>query len=223
MKSIIFSEEETMAALEGRKTLFHRVIIPQPENTACLCSPLYYSPLEKRNYVNFSDDNEENCATRYPKYQLGEVLYVKEPFCSVECYCCDNDPNYCDERFSSRNADGVLPNCCFFYKASDDLPDGSKWEPPSKMPLEAARIFIRITGIRVERVQGVTEEDAQREGVLPELPHFLYRYTRRFAKLWEKTNKRMGYPWGSNPVTFAYSFEIVSKEGARDEDTAKVD
>lgn len=81
-----------------------------------------------------------------PKYKVGDILYVRETWQCINPY---SDKEYvykasCDEDYAS---------------------DIGKWLPSIHMPKEAARIFLRVTDVRVERLQDITEEQAEREGI----------------------------------------------------------
>lgn len=88
------------------------------------------------------------------------------------------------------------------------------------MPKEAARIFLKVTGVRVERLQDMTEEDALKEGVEAgalfiddetlEIPA-----VRRFQKLWNSTIKKSDmdkYGWNENPWVWVIEFERLEVE-----------
>lgn len=87
---------------------------------------------------------------RCPYGQVGDVLWVRETW--SYSYDCDN---------------GGLDKTEFYYKAShaefDPQPD--KWKPSIHMPFDAARIFLEITDVRVERLQDISEQDAINEGI----------------------------------------------------------
>jgi hypothetical protein len=119
----------------------------------------------------------------------------------------------------------------YFYKADDDCPEGYDWKPSIFMPKEAARIFLKVTGIRCERLQDITEEDAIKEGVETIISKFTgrqyykdYRHipgceggwwsaVDSFRTLWNSINgKRPGYGWENNPYVFVYGFERTEKE-----------
>ena len=86
------------------------------------------------------------------------------------------------------------------------------------MPREAARIFLRVLNVRVERVQDITEEDAKAEGCHERLLNDgwknIGKLTARddFIMLWEYLNAKRGYGWDTKPWVWVVKFERISKE-----------
>lgn len=75
-----------------------------------------------------------------PPYCPGDILYVREAF--------------------SRSADG------YAYKADEPDSNGWGWRPSIHMPREAARIFLRVTDVRIEQLYAITGKQARAEGFL---------------------------------------------------------
>lgn len=100
------------------------------------------------------------------------------------------------------------PEHCM-YAASTDAE--SVWTPSVHMPKWAARIWLEITGVRVERLQSITEADAKAEGaVLKNSPAaHLTSYRRGFQELWEST----GGDWPANPWVWVIDFKTISTTG----------
>jgi hypothetical protein len=92
------------------------------------------------------------------------------------------------------------------------------------MPREAARIFLRVKTVRVERLQDITPKDAWDEGCrignsfpweehIPELQQQCRDIL--FIQLWDSLNAKRGYGWDANPWVWVYEFEKISKEEAK--------
>jgi hypothetical protein len=70
------------------------------------------------------------------------------------------------------------------------------------MPKKAARIFLRVTGVRVARLQDITEEDSRNEGA---------KDKSAFAGLWDRINHKSIYSWDANPWVWVIEFERCEK------------
>jgi hypothetical protein len=102
-----------------------------------VCVPCYV--LRRDDYCTDPAKREVRCI-HYPKHDVGDILYVRETWQELK--------------------DGYV------YRATPPkfsrMPE--KWRPSLFMPKAAARIFLRVTGVRAERLQDITEEDAKAEG-----------------------------------------------------------
>jgi len=127
-----------------------------------------------------------------PKYQVGDILYVRETWRKHEF------------GFDYR----VLENGQLFPSFDDDP---IKWKPSIHMPREAARLFLEVREVRVERLQDITEADAMAEGVLP-FNNQVLRAKGYFEDLWNSINGKGA--WESNPWVWVYEFMRV--EGVAD-------
>lgn len=124
---------------------------------------------------------------RCPYGQPGDLLYVRETFCRV--------------------GDSV------WYRASGEDPPGLTWTPSIHMPKAAARIWLRVTEVRVERVQDITEEGAKAEGVRGCSWSGVPSWREPFANLWGRINAKRGFGWDANPWVWVVAFEVVSTTG----------
>lgn len=123
MKPILFNTEMVRAILDDRKSVTRRVV--KPGHLRVLDSQYHKEHPE----VPDKTLREKLCL---PPYQPGDTLWVRETWCDAP----DDDPQYRD----------------FLYLADyDGTP--TKWRPSIHMPKEAARLFLRVTGVRVERLQ----------------------------------------------------------------------
>lgn len=128
-----------------------------------------------------------------PPYEPGDILYVRETFMQAAAHT-------------------------FWYKADDNswIPEGLHWHPSIHMPKEAARIWLKVTDVQVERLQDITSEQIYREGAEVEEPFVLNGEEKRYAfsVLWNSTIKKSDldrYGWDANPYVFVIEFSKIDK------------
>jgi hypothetical protein len=189
-RPIIFSGESIRAILDGHKTQTRRVIKPQP--------PEGYVFQSVGTHAAFANPER-------PKAHQNEWVLVRSPYGGVA----ENRlwvretwrPCYCQK--CQRNE---IPVHEIEYRADGDDPHG--WKPSIHMPRWASRITLRITAVRVERLQDIKTEDIKAEGV-----NFAEGMTllnqRRFEDTWNLINGKRGYTWDSNPWVWVIEFEKV--------------
>ena len=103
------------------------------------------------------------------------------------------------------------PNGYFYYEdwQRNDIADVTKWKPSIYMPKDAARIWLKVTDVRVERLQDMTDDDAEAEGC------FDYTSTALgFFDVWDSTIKKSDldrYGWNANPWVWVIKFERCEK------------
>lgn len=89
-----------------------------------------------------------------------------------------------------------------------------RWRPSIHMQKWACRIWLEVTGVRVERVQAITEDDARAEGLDSFHPTwhegFCESYREQFATLWDSLNAKRGYGWDTNPWVWVIDFKVVN-------------
>lgn len=205
IKPILFNTEMVRAILDGRKTCTRRIVKPQP--TA------HYGA---------------QCIK--PPYQPGDILYVRETWERFECWNCEGDERgNCPKEPKKSVLDKTCG--CYMYRATDEISGDAKWHPSIHMPKEAARIWLKVTDVRVERLQEITEEQACMEGTDPwdeacyenngwhptfsdpdsgGVPNMI----EGFHKLWNSTIKKSDidrYGWNANPYVFVIEFERCEK------------
>lgn len=208
IKPILFNTEMVRAILDGRKTCTRRVIKPQPQSRLCYTyAGSHKGCIGKWTYPNrgahefWGEEyklpenikDEELSKQWNPPYQTDDILYVRETWKRA-------------------------PNGYYYYEdwQRDDIADITKWKPSIHMPKEAARIWLKITDVRVERLRDITPEQIDREGVEVEYPHVLNGEEKRYAfsTLWNSTIKKSDidrYGWDANPYVWVISFERCEK------------
>lgn len=219
-KPILFNTEMVQAILSNRKTITRRLIKPQPPEGYD-----YSQGLSNLFYAKFLNSNSEIFLSKTPymapclNEEVGDILYVRETWQT-------GYKGNVDE-----NGDGLLE---YLYRADgDDISVGysnGKWKPSIHMPKKAARIFLKVTDIRVERLQDITEEQAIKEGVGNLfIDHIAYsgeeKYNapskretlaiEQFELLWNSTIKKQDldrYGWEANPWVWVIEFERVEED-----------
>jgi len=190
------------AILDGQKTQTRRVVkVDKPDEWEAEnnCRDSEYGA-NTPCYIRRKVSTEER-GIYYPHYDVGDKLYVRETWA---------------EGYNIRNIDdnGNIP-LGYCYKASgDDISSefsNGKWKPSIHMPKEAARIWLEVTDVRVERLIEITEEDAIKEGVrvgIGGMPYFSCQDA--FPALWDSTIKNQDLPlygWDANPWVWVYEFK----------------
>lgn len=186
---ILFSTSMAKAILAGRKTMTRRIIKPQPIDNIEVDGNFYEG--NYKGYVKV--DNHPNWQQQFayefcPYGEVGSTLWVRETWQKVDTY--------------------PEPDCFgkYLYKSMGDTCD--KWKPSIFMPKDACRIFLKITDIKVERVQDISEEDAIKEGV-----ESWCDAIDNFKQLWQSINGEES--WNSNPWCWCISFERTESPAAQ--------
>ena len=141
-------------------------------------------------YITKPRGNENLCPYE-PPYQPGDILYVRETWKKA-------------------------PNGYYYYEdwQRNDIADVTKWKPSIHMPKEAARIWIKVTDVRVERLQDMWASDASKEGLQFNKPTTADEMLQAFAELWNSTIKKSDidrYGWDANPWVWAIEYERCEK------------
>jgi hypothetical protein len=202
---ILFSTPMVQALLEGRKTMTRRVVKPQPpdDHPFSLC--------DARGCCAWGETGDEgdgwwpkDGAIRCPYGTIGDRLWVRETFTETT----PTEPL----------------NRKYVYKTDYDGIHNStmfKWKPSIFMPRAASRIMLEITNVRVERLNGISDQDATAEGVSNEV----YRYDdwkhhvgkdwmahriplMNYAHLWESINGKGS--WKENPWIWIIEFKRIT-------------
>lgn len=249
-KPILFNTEMVRAILEGRKTVTRRLLkdpwyIEDEENarlTGCAMHkgtkitkgmPYPDSPLKVGDnlYVRETwrvgawDIHKQLMAFDYKDGTCGEMVYIHDR---------DMFLRLVDQAREDARKAGCEYNGVDFVWEKGKSP--CKWHPSIHMPKEAARIFILVTNVKVERLQDITFKEVKKEGVFPcigcrgldrdfddisycKLKDCKYGDKRKapcsmndFVKLWNSTIKKEDmdkYGWDANPWVWVYEFERV--------------
>lgn len=213
MKPILFNTEMVQAILEDRKTVTRRCVKHEIHVFEKNGETLVY---DHRFLFDFALDAYIDSQARYKK---GDVLYVRETWGDY-----DGEASY-----YLYKADYTEGQKGFWFEKEQihwvELP---KWKPSIHMPKEAARLFLRITDVRIERLQSISGNDCFREGALTLKTYHNFDGDMMqscvpydfFADVWNSTlkkNELEQYGWDANPYVWVYKFEVISKEEAMKE------
>ena len=195
---ILFNTDMVRAILDRRKTVTRRLV--------------KFLPGENPNWTGYVKDGlmlyngrNEPCCRKSP-YAVGDILYVRETWCNLNTLSCP----------------------CYYYKASDNLPEWAfgGWNPSIHMPKEAARIWLKVKDVRVEKLQDITNEQIIKEGISKDtVVHYLSQFPEKeaweraahlisFLELWNSTIKKKDsclYDWEANPWVWVIEFEQCEK------------
>jgi hypothetical protein len=205
-RPILFSAEMVRAILDGRKTQTRRVMKPQPTILA-----KGYEDIEQIGTVKDCIGPLLFCPKPCKYGKPGDLLWVRETWGAV--WPAD-DPvplRQCEIEYRADLPPGCTDRPGEWPADEGNGPEVPKWRPSIHMPRWASRITLRITDIRVERLQDISEDDARAEGCDPVVhpDGAVDCGTRKttFAKLWNKINGPGA--WEANPWVWVVSFERV--------------
>jgi len=213
MKPILFSTPMVQAILDGRKTMTRRVMkdctqfdIEEAElleNNGYNLTHNYKMSIESVGIFSTKEKLLNWFVAKYSKYQVGDVLWVRETTWEVDCDC---QPPWCCSR-------------TFGYRADEYDFNGVRCSvktiPSIFMPKEHARIFLRVTNVRVERLQDISVEDIKKEGaplitITGNNEDFINSKLKGWwYDLWNSINGKGA--WEANPFVFVYEFQRVEK------------
>lgn len=195
-RPILFSAPMVRALLDGRKTQTRRALKQQP---------LDILPLQKekrgREWVSLEQPEPHGRVVRCRFGMPGDVLWVRETWGE---YIQDIGDARQDRWYVYR-ADGK-------ERPSDNGSD-VPWTPSIHMPRRVSRITLRISDVRVERLQAISEADAIAEGCpavsLHDLDCASTPPSKQYRKLWESINGKGS--WDANPFVWAISFDVLKQ------------
>jgi hypothetical protein len=213
IKPTLFNTETVQAILDGRKSCTRRIVKPQqfvgmlPDKCKNKVPEEFLK--EKKfmfkPYCDMTDIELINTAYKAP-YQLGDILYVRETW----------------HKYNKRVGEGKSCHMEEFYgyKASvaNSEDANEPWKPSIHMPKEAARIWLKVTDVRAERLQEITAESALLEGT-DKYIHLNGKFDKNailtsFMGIWNSTIKKSDldrYGWDANPYVWVIEFERCEK------------
>jgi len=195
IKPILFNTEMVRAILDGRKSCTRRLVKHDVESV--LNSPYHkvHPEVEDKQIIS------KLCN---PPYHTDDILYVRETW--SEAY---------EEGTYIYRADDKLADLPTFKESSKLI-----YRPSIRMPKEAARIWLKVTNVRVERLQQITEVGIRKEGIEVDPKEcvgkfdFISELFFLFQRLWDSTIKKSDldrYGWDANPWVWVIEFERCEK------------
>lgn len=223
IKPILFNTEMVRAILNGIKTQTRRVVKEfVGEEILSISAPdgIFIGRYGRDGWLGELPDRHDGntyCVEARPPCKVGDIMWVRETW--------------------STHYDGIHDDLQFCYKAdgidlqAECMPgESNRWYPSIHMPKEAARIFLRVTDVRVERLQDIDNAGALAEGcdgrgyrpscgtdgTLSTVP--VDFSVERFQTVWDKTVpknqckfKRNPWYWKDNPWVWVIEFERCDK------------
>lgn len=201
VKPILFNTEMVRAILDGKKTCTRRIVKGAIPDDA-MWGYTMFTPKGCISCRGVYADEYGEKFFRLP-YQQGDILHVRETWCKG--FWMNEKERY-------------------YYKA-DDNDFHCVWHPSIHMPKEAARIWLKVTDVRVERLQECGEGwcvDIEKEGIVTPQDAILYisddafhnALRMEFQKKWDSTIKKSDidrYGWNANPWVWVIEFERCEK------------
>lgn len=193
IKPILFSTEMVMALLDDRKTQTRRLITPQPDSDVPIKKVPHYTEIEKHwgKFCVTTKDGESVLIK--PKYKVGDIMWVRETYQHTNIL----NLNQIDEYYG------------YVYKADDieenwSSIEGWRWKPNIFMPKDACRLFLKVTGVKPQRLQDISVDEIKAEGV-----NWTIDYYPNLMQLWEDLWVSINGidSWNQNPYVWAYTFE----------------
>lgn len=216
IKPILFNTEMVRVILDGRKSCTRRIVKGFIPNDA----KWGYTVFTPKGCISCRGTFADGYGEKFFKlpYQPEDTLYIREAWNYF--YALDGNDQIIEETGK------------YYYRATDIFPyeeyvdasgkrhSNAPWRPSIHMPKEAARIFLRVTNVRAERLQEITVENALAEG--------MDKYIRlngeidenstitSFVGVWNSTIKKANldrYGWNANPWVWVIEFERCERGG----------
>jgi hypothetical protein len=249
IRGVIFTADEVRATLDGRKSQFRRVMRPQPREHHWSCLPDYKHVVRlmlcsdglnaQSLHLHGAHLDNDVQWIRSPFGQVGDQLFVKETWAHHQPVL---DRVRSDGGSFSEIGDGSAAYRADGFSSIDDcrshlmamhnthsrdcreiIINGNAWRSSVHMPQWASRLTLEVTGIRVQKVTDITEEDAKAEGVSAFFERFKSigrdqrlttgevaadaEHRASFAVTWDSRNPK--HPWASSPWIWCVSYKVV--------------
>lgn len=216
IRPILFNTDMVQSILDGRKTVTRRVVKPPyyvdekylENNEGIIEHTLRSAPKSSRLYQEIGE-------MPYPEnfYEFGDILYVREsvfqgiasslqPSGETESYFTHDFEYYADGLYKKGHWKDEYQHIWMARR------------PSIHMPKEATRIWLKVTDVRVKRLQDMWASDVSKEGLLFTMPYTADEMLKKFSRLWDSTIKKVDrglYGWIANPWVWVIEFERCEK------------
>ena len=198
IKPILFNTEMVRAILDGRKDATRRIVKGFIPNDAVWG----YTAFTPKGYISCRGTFADGYGEKFFKLpcEPGNILYVRETWKKA-------------------------PNGYYYYEdwQKNVIADITKWKPSIRMPKEAARIWLKVTDVKVERLQNITEDGSKAEGAIDNRGFIhspdneydrIHTAREHFIEIWNSTIKKSSldsYGWDANPWVWVIEFERCEK------------
>ena len=205
IKPVLFNTEMVRAILEGRKSCTRRIVKGFIPNDA----KWGYTAFTPKGCISCRGTFADGYGEKFFKLpcEPSDILYVRETWGYP--IALNSDKQY-------------------VFRADEVAESGFKndshiWHPSVHMPKEAARIWLKVTNVMVERLQEMTLKDFKAEGIYDDYKTYSEAYTdhlrqmaypKVFARLWNSTIKKSdldSYGWDASPWVWVIEFEQCEK------------
>ena len=244
-KPILFNTEMVRAILEGRKTSTRRIIKPQPpkempSNVDFCVMPRPWVDKDIYYFQTLATLKQKEIIwqRRYLPYRKDDILWVQETW-KVDSIN-DGINNMAIDFKAIQEGYNAAEKLCDFkpdrYKKFRKFYQKNGWQSPYFMPREAARIFLKVTDVKVQKLQDITEDEAKVEGIPNDYPMNPVYCPKckgegligtlhpvslgymeidcpncgdirvRFKNLWNSIYTKQGYGWDANPWVWVIEF-----------------
>ena len=194
IKPILFNTEMVRAILDGRKDATRRIVKGFIPNDAVWG----YTAFTPKGYISCRGTFADGYGEKFFKLpcEPGNILYVRETWKKA-------------------------PNGYYYYEdwQKNVIADITKWKPSIRMPKEAARIWLKVTDVKVERLQNITEDGSKAEGAIDNRGFIhspdneydrIHTAREHFIEIWNSTIKKSS-GWDASPWVWVIEFERCEK------------
>lgn len=234
-KPILFNTEMVRAILDGRKTQTRRLIRPQPYGylnyimagaPSSVVGKWGYDPDSRKRIQALEEaidnlaGNEESNRLWLPPCHADDLLWVRETwnygyvdsnyreYSPPDLWFEQEDPKHKETHYMASPS-------YWYYADAEDRKNMTElhgcWRPSIHMPKEAARIWLKVKRVCVERVQDITNRDATAEGVTCATDNSGMMHRHKFRELWDSISNEKSN-WDANPWVWVISFERIERD-----------